>query len=76
MQQRTQASRFRRAWTILGVIVSYGLGLGTLVLVLVIFGVRPGNFAEWLVSPVGVVIVILGGGLFAWSIFQNRRSRG
>jgi high-affinity Fe2+/Pb2+ permease len=68
-----QASRWRRILAVLGAIASYGAGLGTVVLVLVIFGVRPGNFAAWLVSPVGVVLVLVIGGIVGWSIRRGRR---
>ena len=48
--------------------------VGTIVVILVIFGVRPGNFADWLTSSTAVVILIIVGVLVGWRILRGRRS--
>ena len=73
MPEPLRASRSRRTWEVLGVVASYGSGLGTIALSLFIFGVRPDNFAAWLVSPVGLIL-IGGGALIAlWRYRHQRR---
>ena len=60
-------------WAIAIVGVQYALGLGTVVLVLFMFGVRPDNFARWLVSPVGLFLLAVTAAVVVWS--YRRRDR-
>jgi uncharacterized membrane protein len=60
----------------IGTVISWVLGLGTIVLVLIILGVRPGNFAEWLVSPVGLIVIVIVVVIAVWAIRRIRRGSG
>lgn len=60
----------------IGTVISWVLGLGTIVLVLVILGVRPGNFADWLVTPFGLFVIVLVVVVSVWAIRRARRGSG
>ena len=76
MFQPDRRGRWAYARALIGTVISWVLGLGTIVLVLVILGVRPGNFAKWLVSPVGLIVIALVVGFAAWAILRMRRGSG
>ncbi len=59
-------ARLHRAWSLLGLVASYVAGLGTVVFALFLFGVRPENFARWLVSPVGLAVIGSTATLVIW----------
>jgi uncharacterized membrane protein len=71
-----RAGRWANARALIGTVVSWVLGLGTIVLVLVILGVRPDNFAEWLVTPFGLFVVALTLVVAAWAIRRARSGSG
>ena len=54
-------------------VASYASGLGTVVLALFIFGVRPDNFAAWLVSPVGLFLIGSALAVWFWRYRKGRR---
>ena len=66
-------SRLREALSAAGVVASYASGLGTVVLALFIFGVRPDNFAAWLVSPVGLFLIGSALAVWFWRYRKGRR---
>ena len=65
--------RLRELWATAIVALQYALGLGTIALVLFIFGVRPDNLASWLASPVGLLIVVATLAATAWLYRKQRR---
>lgn len=71
-----RAGRWASARAMIGTVISWVLGLGTIILVLVILGVRPGNFAEWLVTPFGLFVVVLAVVVAAWVIRRARSDSG
>lgn len=71
-----RAGRWAYARAVIGTVISWVLGLGTIILVLVILGVRPGNFAEWLVTPFGLFVVALVVVVAAWAVRRARRDSG